>query len=262
MSLAVAGDVDVIWAVYVQYFRVVPHKADVPCFDNDNGQDTWAACSDLDVDYFQHLDDTALNNLLHFPEGRPSLFAQFRSISRKCAWDGLLEKDFSKNNPDMLPVTLLWHQRVGVAALVRKFWEVEKHRGGVPGVLIADEVGVGKTALIMGTIAFIIHAYWAEQLVRAPNGKPEALPATIDPSAMRVAPLLGELDSLNAGSQLDLHTINVSPQGAVSLTFAHMLIKSRFVPHRATFLLRRPVIHPRSASPHSHPQLHECALVL
>lgn len=222
MSLAVAGDVDIIWAVYVQYFRVIPHKADVLCldFDNDNGQDTWAAGSDLDVDSFQHLDDTALNNLLHFPEGRPSLFAQFHSISCKCAWDELLERDFSKDNPDMLPVTLLWHQRVGVAALVKKFWEVEKHRGGVPGVLIADEVGVGKTALIMGTIAFIIQAYWTAQFVHAPNGKPEALPATIDPSAMRVAPLLGELDSLTAGSQFDLRTKNVTSDGAVSLTHA------------------------------------------
>lgn len=197
------ADVDVIWSVYVQFFRVIQPEADVPCLDlNDTiREDTWAACSDLDVGCFQHLDDNALNNLLHFPEGRPSLFAHFRSISRKCAWDEALEKDFVKDNPDMLPVALQWHQRVGVAALVHKFWEVEKHPGGVPGVLLADDVGVGKTALIMGMIAFIIHAYSVQQFARGLKETAEALPAAMDPSAMRVAPLLGESDSVHDGSQ-------------------------------------------------------------
>ncbi|KAG1727539.1 P-loop containing nucleoside triphosphate hydrolase protein [Suillus lakei] len=143
-------------------------------------------------DFFRNLNDTTLNHILQFPDGRPTLFAKFRSISRKCTWDDGVSHLFVKENKDMLPLTLLWHQRVGVAALVTKFWQAEESPDGMPGVLIADEVGLGKTVLVMGTIAFIIDAYWVHQLRLGSEGRAESLPAGLDRAKVRQAPILGD----------------------------------------------------------------------
>ncbi|KAG0693276.1 hypothetical protein DFH29DRAFT_1007449 [Suillus ampliporus] len=195
VSLAAAGDVDLIWPMYVQLFEVIPTEAEGLRLNLDlgdeTGHDAWNSSDDLGVDSFRHLDDATLNHLLHFPDGRPALFAEFRSQTGKCAWDDPASKDFVQGNPDMQPLSLLWHQRVGIASLVDKFWLSEETSAGVPGVLVADEVGVGKTALIMGTIAFTIDAYWVQQFELG-KGKPYAPLVAVDPSKVRKAPILEE----------------------------------------------------------------------
>lgn len=50
MALAAAGDIDEIWALYVQLFEVVPGEALVPQMDlddrNPSGQDDWQQSDD------------------------------------------------------------------------------------------------------------------------------------------------------------------------------------------------------------------------
>ncbi|KAG1905166.1 P-loop containing nucleoside triphosphate hydrolase protein [Suillus fuscotomentosus] len=165
VSLSAAGDVDLIWPAYVQLYRTAPTEPDAPAVDLD-GEDRdamWEGSNDLGVDNFRSLDDTALNRLLNFPDGRPALFARFRSLSRKSAWDDGAEKEFVDGNPDMQPLSLLWHQRVGIASIVEKIWQKDQ-TNAVPGILLADEVGVGKTAQVMGSIAFMIDQYWAHEI--------------------------------------------------------------------------------------------------
>jgi SNF2 family DNA or RNA helicase len=156
--------------------------------DNEKGDELWENSDDIGVDTFRTYDEESLNRLLHFPDGRPALFNKFRSISRKCAWDKGAEKDFVEGNPDMQPLSLLWHQRVGIASIVEKIW-TKTLTDNVPGVLLADDVGVGKTAQVMGTIAFIIDAYWAQQLAR---GLAASCPRELDINNVRKAPILGE----------------------------------------------------------------------
>lgn len=97
----------------------------------------------------------------------------------------------------MQPLSLLWHQRVGVAALADKMWLKKENLGGVPGVLVADEVGVGKTALMMGAIAMIIDAYWAQE-VAAGRGKLTGITVDLNKTNVHKAPMLGELVSLSS----------------------------------------------------------------
>ncbi|KAG1784565.1 P-loop containing nucleoside triphosphate hydrolase protein [Suillus plorans] len=195
VALAAAGDIDEIWALYVQLFEVVPGEALVPQMDlddrNPSGQDDWQRSDDLGVEGFSNMDDAQLNHLLQFPGGRPALFAEFRSQSGKCAWDKAVSLDFIKGNADMQPLSLLWHQRVGVAALADKMWLKKENSDGVPGVLVADEVGVGKTALMMGAIAMIIDAYWVQE-VAAGRGKPTGVTVDLNKTNMRKAPMLEE----------------------------------------------------------------------
>lgn len=193
VSLTAAGDVDLIWPAYVQLYRTVPTEPDAPAVDLEGEQDKdslWEGSNDLGVDNFRSLDDAALNRLLNFPDGRPALFARFRSLSRKSAWDDGAEKEFVEGNPDMQPLSLLWHQRVGIASIVEKIWQ-KKKSNSAPGILLADEVGVGKTAQVMGTIAFIIDQYWAHEIATGAAVSPLV---DLDVSTVRTAPILGESD--------------------------------------------------------------------
>lgn len=68
----------------------------------------------------------------------------------------------------MQPLSLLWHQHVSIASIIEKIWQTD-NINSVPGVLLADEVGVGKTAQVIGTIAFMINVYGQTRL---PVGRP------------------------------------------------------------------------------------------
>lgn len=67
------------------------------------------------------------------------------------------------------------HQKVGIVALVGKFFSPQLPKGepAVPkaGILLADDVGVGKTATVIGFIAFLISAIQRQTALGA-----EALP--------------------------------------------------------------------------------------
>ncbi|KAG1736625.1 uncharacterized protein EDB91DRAFT_1083295 [Suillus paluster] len=166
-SLTAAGDVEEIWALYLE----VPWVEDD---DEPSGRDDWNSnCEDLGMDGWREMDNDTLNHLLQFPGGKPPLFAKFRSKNGLCAWD-------------------------------------EEKEGNTPGILIADEVGVGKTALTMGTIAFAIDAYWVQR-VAAGRGKPAGVMSNINLSNLHPAPILG---SQCMGQQCGSSWCMWSPWGA------------------------------------------------
>ncbi|KAG2111479.1 hypothetical protein DEU56DRAFT_919984 [Suillus clintonianus] len=192
-SLVAAGDVEEIWALYVQMFETEPGQLEAPQDEEDiedSGKAAWNdASEDLGVDGWREMDNDKLNHLLQFPGGKPVLFAEFRSKTGLCAWDAASTSKFVEGNEDMEPLALLWHQRVGVAAMVDKIWSASKSDEEVPGMLIADEVGVGKTALTMGFIAFVIDAFWIQE-VAAGRGRPDGVTSTINVTNVRPAPIL------------------------------------------------------------------------
>ncbi|KAF8431211.1 hypothetical protein L210DRAFT_934667 [Boletus edulis BED1] len=115
ITAAAVGNIEEIWATYVQLFELKP------------------ACS--------------------------------QQLQRLCAWDGDNSKQFFSDNPDMKPLRLLWHQLVGVASIIDKIFVTKPVQIGPPGILVADAVGVGKTALTMGTLAFIIDAFYVQEAI-------------------------------------------------------------------------------------------------
>jgi hypothetical protein len=179
----IASDEDVqrIWTMYVQYFNAQGNgdgTADIiPEFEGGNDDDglreCWNQTDDLGVGAWSYANDDNLNKLLGYKDGRPALFAKCRSKSGKSAWDTALT-----DNSDLFDLHPMWHQKVGVAAMASLLWTKEECQA-VPGILLADKVGLGKSAQVMMLIDLIIEMHMAEEIVK--EGKPAWRP-----------PLLGE----------------------------------------------------------------------
>lgn len=79
-------------------------------------------------------------------------------------WDEESLAKFVEDNQDIEPLSLLWHQCVGVAKILDEIWSVTKTNVEVPRILIADKVGVGKIAFIIDFITFVINAFWVQEV--------------------------------------------------------------------------------------------------
>jgi TATA-binding protein-associated factor len=119
------------------------------------------ACNDsgdMGVERMQTKTEEELCNLLSFHNGRPINWNSFRSVTNSAtAWEELDEvarAKFETGGDDMQELSLLWHQLVGVASLAVKAWGTDTRHAPF-GILLADEVGVGKTAQVMAFIALL-----------------------------------------------------------------------------------------------------------
>jgi hypothetical protein len=162
--------------MYIQYFEnasddiedsevVIPSAIQVAAGLDDFG--------DLGVGKFSRKSPKELEALLGWPRSRPPIFAEYRSRTGRNEWND--NKKFSDSDPDIEPLALLWHQMCGVTAIVDKIWTRDEEK--VPGIFLADAVGLGKTAQVMAVIAMIIQVWMAEKLGR--EGKPEVRPPVI-----------------------------------------------------------------------------------
>lgn len=114
--------------------------------------------NDMGVAKWARMDVPTIMTRLGFLGGRPTLFAAWRSRS------GLHRELNEIPDADREFIMLLWHQAVAVAALTEAFWTAEPVDGGVPGVLLADTVGLGKTIELIGLIAMLVQTRMAELL--------------------------------------------------------------------------------------------------
>ena len=118
----------------------------------------------------------ALSKNLGFVAGLPLLFNDIRHRDGLTMWSS--EKSFvmedRKHPPShILRLKLNWHQLAGVHAIVRACFTAEPDRDHCTGMLIADEVGLGKTYLAATCIAFL-----SEAVIRQKN--------------LKIAPILSE----------------------------------------------------------------------
>lgn len=113
---------------------------------------------DLGVAKWAKWDLDRLCNHLGFLSGRPALFAAWRS---KSGIEVYLE---DVEEADREEFVLMWHQVVANAAMSEGFWTSApvSEPGAVPGMLLADSVGLGKTVEMMGLMAMIIQTRQAE----------------------------------------------------------------------------------------------------
>jgi hypothetical protein len=130
----------------------VAHLYDV--FDKDG--------SDMGVTKFKIMDDQKLSDLLDFPGGRPVIFAKFRHCdTMTTSWDTPEDRMWEEGGDHLQPLRLLWHQLCGVASLADSVFQ--RKGTTVPNRLLADDVGIGKTAQVMAMIAFLISVWYAEK---------------------------------------------------------------------------------------------------
>lgn len=94
--------------------------------------------------------------------GRPFLFAKVRHTEGLTAWtkEGAAAfKQFTKGKTPaglFKEIRMHWHQLSGAHAVLRKLFSPEKDPSNVPGMLVADEVGLGKSFLSILLTAFFI----------------------------------------------------------------------------------------------------------
>jgi len=101
-------------------------------------------------------------------------FNSHRALDGHDPWEGT---DSSEVGSESTPLRLRWHQLVGVMVLLRHLTSTQKPISPAQGILIADEVGLGKSAQYMAFLSILLHAARADecQTSRPPAlGKPAA----------------------------------------------------------------------------------------
>lgn len=94
--------------------------------------------------------------------GRPFIFSKVRHVGGLTAWTkegSALFRQHAKGNTSsdqFKPLRMHWHQLSGAHAVIRKLFTSSKQPDNVPGMLIADEVGLGKSFLSILIVAFLI----------------------------------------------------------------------------------------------------------
>lgn len=119
---------------------------------------------DLGVEEEISMSPQDLATDLGFSDGLPFLFNRIRHNSGFNPWDDpqLFEHaSIFHDEEHTVPLKLHWHQLAGVRAVLRRVFEKEQRlTEPCTGVLIADEVGLGKTAMAIAIIAFLTHLVW------------------------------------------------------------------------------------------------------
>lgn len=90
-----------------------------------------------------------------FPQGLPVQFNSRRHKSGITAWEDPVPFKEERISPALDKMVLHWHQLAGVHSMVRSIFTKEKDATHTTGVLVGDEVGLGKTAQAITFIAFL-----------------------------------------------------------------------------------------------------------
>lgn len=111
----------------------------------------------MGVDYETCLSPDQLADQLGFVDGLPFLFNRFRHKTGFVVWNKPTLFDDPDSNPDIVPLHLHWHQLAGLHAIVRHCFTSGPTKDTNVGILVADDVGLGKTGMAISTIAFLAH---------------------------------------------------------------------------------------------------------
>ena len=125
---------------------------------------------DIGVRTMKMKGDAELMALLGFLEGRPAHWCKYKSEDPAItSWDEnfveryKLADALGTSTEGMSPLSLLWHQLVGIASMADKAWAADSAQSEMSGFILADGVGVGKTAQVMGFIALVQQVWIIER---------------------------------------------------------------------------------------------------
>lgn len=114
---------------------------------------------DLGVKGRSGFSQEQLSDLLGFKNSLPPLWNVSRALDGiKNLWDytgSPADFDLATLAPGIAEFHLLWHQLVGVSSIVDLIFS-EQQQEAMSGFLLADSMGLGKTAEILATMAFLM----------------------------------------------------------------------------------------------------------
>ena len=112
----------------------------------------------VEIEWSMPPDTLAAN--LGFPGGLPLLFNKYRHRNGLSPWDPdsawLFEDEEAQNNEDMIPFVPHWHQLAGTHAILRKVFYSTPDKTVCTGMMVADDVGLGKTCLATMVITGLV----------------------------------------------------------------------------------------------------------
>ncbi|KAH6893874.1 P-loop containing nucleoside triphosphate hydrolase protein [Coprinopsis sp. MPI-PUGE-AT-0042] len=142
---------------------------------------------DPGVEFEAKMSYSQLANRLGFKDGVPSLlFNTVRHIGGENTWSDRFEEIVTSDPDAIEPFALLWHQLGGIHAILRNVLGKEPSSSACRGMLIADDVGLGKTVQSAATIAFLAEA----SVVQERNLTPKLPQILVD------CPYLGESQTI------------------------------------------------------------------
>ncbi|PPQ80636.1 hypothetical protein CVT26_007424, partial [Gymnopilus dilepis] len=189
-SLAKQEEVDDIINLYNEFFNVSTGQDGQPIVDFAPllsipfGEPVDGADPGVEMESTMTPQNLAHN--LGFSGGLPLLFNRYRHVGGLVPWDSGCSGLFDKPSSDVLPIQLHWHQLAGVHSIIRRNFTPEASFEKCRGILLADEVGLGKTFQAGTMIAFL-----SDVVMRQARGLP--LPPVIVDN-----PYLGEHRELPA----------------------------------------------------------------
>ncbi|KAF5343804.1 hypothetical protein D9758_016217 [Tetrapyrgos nigripes] len=108
---------------------------------------------DLGMEEEAHMDPRMLAHSLGFKQnGLPLQFNDSKHPSGATIWDHPKLFTEPSSNPSH-QLRLHWHQQAGIHSILRNVFSSTPNKSSCTGVLVADDVGLGKTALCLATIA-------------------------------------------------------------------------------------------------------------
>jgi SNF2 family DNA or RNA helicase len=123
---------------------------------------------DLGVEEESSMDYDSASSALGFSNGLPFIFNRFRHKAGLNLWDN--PDAFNPESPNfeqekLLAAALHWHQIVGTHSICRTIFSQKPsdEKSNARGMLIADEVGLGKTALVIAVLATLSHLVWLQK---------------------------------------------------------------------------------------------------
>ncbi|KAJ3563513.1 hypothetical protein NP233_g8897 [Leucocoprinus birnbaumii] len=156
-NLATEEDVSELRHVYHEYFVAHVEDEDAQPLSGPSVEDRSLnnSTGDLGMEVENTMSLSALQKALGFRTGLPMQFNKYRHRGGVTPWDD--EKIFQADPPpeELEPLQLHWHQLAGVHSIVRSLFTQERDIEHTLGVLIGDEVGLGKTAQAITTIGFL-----------------------------------------------------------------------------------------------------------
>ncbi|KAF5370979.1 hypothetical protein D9615_010044 [Tricholomella constricta] len=170
-GLATEEDVSDLLALYDEYFDQDAEDQDEPPISDalPDKQQLNDCGGDFGMELEAKMTPASLALSLGFKTGLPPSFNLLRDRSGISPWDDPLT--FADPKADPLPCNLSklclhWHQLAGVHSIVRSIFTEVADPSHTTGVLVGDEVGLGKTAQAISTIAFLMQVIRLQETKR------------------------------------------------------------------------------------------------
>jgi hypothetical protein len=170
-QLATEEDVSDLLNLYHEYFDLDLEEEEEPPISDalPENQKLNDCGGDFGMEEEAVMTPSTLAISLGYRSGIPATFNPLRDRSGLTPWDD--PRPFSNLKMEALPENLTqlrlhWHQLAGTHSIMRSILSPKPDPSRVLGILIADEVGLGKTAQAISVIAFVIQAVFLQQSKR------------------------------------------------------------------------------------------------